>query len=214
MSCIHALPLSSLAMKQNTMCGAAYGVKQCQQGVRRRSIALDRIREPIADIIQAIMEYLPRILQQVERLADLIANYDSRPILLNDVMSWFAFDSMGEFMFNSDFGMMRSSTWHPAIVQQRGALAFLAPLSDMIWLVRLAFAFFPFVGKVRDWNHMVAFCDNAMHKRMQVSNNKCLKPIFIGSNYLCSQVPRRKTLQLGSLKNLRMQRPQKASRTG
>lgn len=83
-------------------------------------------------------------------------------------MSWFAFDSMGEFLFKKDFGMMESSAWHPAIVQQRRALALLAPLSDAIWLVRLAFAFFPFVGKVRDWNQMVSFCDSAMHERMQV----------------------------------------------
>ena len=125
-------------------------------------------RKPrLLTLLQAIAEYLPRIREQVERLADLIASHNSEPVLLNDVMSWFAFDSMGEFMFNSDFGMMRSSTWHPAIVQQRGALALLAPLSDAIWLVRLAFAFFPF-GKVRDWNQMVAFCDNAMNKRMQV----------------------------------------------
>ena len=112
------------------------------------------------------MEYLPRIRRQVERLADLIASHDWEPVLLNDVMSWFAFDSMGEFMFNSDSGMMSSSTWHPAIVQQRGALTLLAPLSDTIWLVRLAFAFFLFFGKVRDWNQMVSFCDKAMQKRI------------------------------------------------
>ena len=98
-------------------------------------------------------------------------------------MSWFAFDSMGEFMFNSDFGMMESSTWHPAIVQQRGALAFLAPLSDAIWLVRLAFAFFPFVGKVKDWNQMVAFCDNAMQKRVQVGHRKSPKDLQVPNGF-------------------------------
>ena len=91
---------------------------------------------------------------------------------------------MGEFMFNSDFGMMRSSTWHPAIVQQRGALALLAPLSDAIWLVRLAFAFFPFVGKVKDWNQMVSFCDNAMQKRIQVGDEDALAPISKASDCL------------------------------
>ena len=96
----------------------------------------------IAGFIQAIAEYLPRIRQQVERLADLIANYNSEPVLLNDIMSWFAFDSMGEFKSNSDFGMMKSSAWHPAIVQQRATLALLVSLSDAIWLVRLALAFF------------------------------------------------------------------------
>ena len=123
------------------------------------------------DISQAIAEYLPRIKKQVERLADIIAKHDCEPVLLNDVMAWFAFDSMGEFMFTSDFGMMKSNTWHPAIVQRKGALALLAPMSDAIWLVRLAFAFTPFFGKVRDWNRMVAFCDNAMQKRMQVNVN-------------------------------------------
>ena len=123
------------------------------------SVILYRTGTRIADNIQAIMEYLPRIIQQVERLAALIANHDSQPVLLNDVMSWFAFDFRGEFISSLDFGMMKSSAWHPAIVQQRGALALLAPLSDAIWLVRLAFAFIPFVGKVRDWNQMVAFCE-------------------------------------------------------
>ena len=137
------------------------------------------------------MEYLPRIRRQVERLADLIASHDCEPVLLNDVMSWFAFDSMGEFMFNSDFGMMSSSTWHPAIVQQRGALALLAPLSDAIWLVRLAFAFFPFFGKVRDWNQMVSFCDKAMQKRIQVGDKKTLEVFSKASDYLYRQMSRK-----------------------
>ncbi|KAL8996989.1 MAG: hypothetical protein Q9169_003640 [Polycauliona sp. 2 TL-2023] len=116
---------------------------------------------------KAIAQYYSRIQQQVQRLADLIANHQGAPVLLNDVMSWFAFDSMGEFMFKSDFGMMTSSTWHPAISNQRDALAMLAPLSDAIWLVRLAFDFLPFFGKVKKWNQMVEFCDAAMQKRMQ-----------------------------------------------
>ena len=124
------------------------------------------------------MEYQPRIRQQVERLADVIASHKSQPVLLNDVMSWFAFDSMGEFMFNSSFGMMESSDWHPAIVKQRGALAFLAPLNDAIWLARLAFAFFPFVGKVKDWNQMVAFCDQAMQTRIQVGNKNVAEKLM------------------------------------
>ena len=97
-------------------------------------------------------------------------------------MSWFAFDSMGEFMFNSDFGMMESSKWHPAIVQQRGALALLAPLSDAIWAVRLAFAFLPWFGKVKDWNQMVAFCDKAMEKRLHVGDAGSL---MLSTGHIC-----------------------------
>ncbi|KAL8951589.1 MAG: hypothetical protein Q9222_002444 [Ikaeria aurantiellina] len=110
---------------------------------------------------------MPRILRQVKRLTDLIAKYDGQPVLLNDVMSWFAFDTMGEFLFNSGFDMMHSNSWHPVIVQQRRALALLAPLNDVTWLVQFLFAFLPFVGYVRDWNRTVAFCDDAMQKRMK-----------------------------------------------
>ena len=129
-------------------------------------------------ISQAINDYVPRILRQVERCAELIAEHNGKPVLLNDVMSWFSFDSMGEFMFNSDFDMMKSSKWHPAIVQQRRALALLAPLNDAIWLVRLIFAFLPFMPYVRDWNQMVAFCDRAMQDRMKVDSIERLPPVL------------------------------------
>jgi tryprostatin B 6-hydroxylase len=101
-------------------------------------------------------------------LAECIASYGSSPVKVNDVMSWFSFDAMGEFAFGEDFGMMKSSKWHPAIERQQRALALLAPLNDTIWLVRVAFAFVPFLGKVKDWMQMVEFCDERMEKRMQV----------------------------------------------
>lgn len=124
----------------------------------------------------AINTYLPRIVQQVETLSQLIADADGKPVFVNDVMSWFSFDSMGEFMFNESFGMMRSSKWHPAIVQQRGALALLAPIGHAIWVVRLGFAFAPWFGKIRDWFKMVAFCDESMESRMKVIDGSSLLP--------------------------------------
>lgn len=133
-----------------------------------------RKQSPIHDLdcLQAIAEYLPRIQQQVNRLADLIAKHGSRPILLNDVMSWFAFDSMGEFIFDKDFGMMDTETWHQAIIQQRNALAFFGKFVDAVWLARLGFSFFPWFGGAREWLQMVKFCDEAMQKRMRVSSNE------------------------------------------
>lgn len=103
----------------------------------------------------------------------LIEKYDGRPVLVNDVMAWFAFDSMGEFMLNTDFDMMKSCTWHPAITQQRRALALLTPMTDAIWPMRLILAFFPFLA--RDWNQMVAFCDDAMQKRLEVGGSNMVK---------------------------------------
>ncbi|KAI4290014.1 MAG: hypothetical protein L6R35_000705 [Caloplaca aegaea] len=109
--------------------------------------------------------------EQLERLAKLIADHNSKPVLVNDVMSWFAFDSMGEFLFGSSFGMMDSNTWHPAIAQLKGGLGLLAPMNDAIWLVRLAIDLFPFLGNVKDWNKTLAFCDNAVRKRMKKPPN-------------------------------------------
>lgn len=73
---------------------------------------------------------------------------------------------MGDFAFGKDFGMMESSEWHPAVIRQQRALALLAPANGTIWLVRAAFSFVPFLGKVKDWMQMVTFCEDRMAKRM------------------------------------------------
>ncbi len=64
-------------------------------------------------------------------------------------MRWFAFNSMGEFAFNEDFGMMKSDKWHTAVTRQRSALELLSVFNSTIWIIRLAFAFAPFFGESR-----------------------------------------------------------------
>ena len=83
-------------------------------------------------------------------------------------MQWFAFDSMGEFAFNKDFGMLRTHRWHDVLIKQRGALALLGPLNAAVWSIRLAFAFLPFVSRVKDWMGMIHFCDRCIEERRQV----------------------------------------------
>jgi hypothetical protein len=118
---------------------------------------------------KAIMEYLPRILRQISTLEQLIAASDSKPVLVNDIMQWFAFDSMGEFAFNQNFGMMASGEWHKAITQQRSALSILGSCNPAMWSIRLAFAFLPFFSRVKDWNGMIIFCDSCMGKRLNMN---------------------------------------------
>ncbi|CAD6591505.1 MAG: hypothetical protein ASARMPRED_005466 [Alectoria sarmentosa] len=100
----------------------------------------DRRRTDNIPLRQAIKEYLPRILRQISTLEQLIATYGSQPVVVNDIMQWFAFDSMGEFAFNESYNMMKSGKQHSAITQQRSALALLGPLNAAIWIPRLAFA--------------------------------------------------------------------------
>lgn len=117
---------------------------------------------------EAIRDYLPRILRQISTLEQVIAGFGSQPVVVNDLMQRFAFDSMGEFAFNESFGMTISGKMHPAIAQQRSAISLLGPLSPAIWIPRLAFAFAPFYSRVKDWNGMVAFCDSRLEQRLHV----------------------------------------------
>jgi tryprostatin B 6-hydroxylase len=117
----------------------------------------------------AIRDYLPRILQQIGTLESIIASAsaDGQPVVPNDIMQWFAFDSMGEFASNEDFGMMKTKTWHRAIMQQRSALAILGSLNHAVWAIRLAFSFLARFWSVKDWMDMISFCDQCMERRLR-----------------------------------------------
>ncbi|KAI1135148.1 cytochrome P450 monooxygenase-like protein [Hypoxylon sp. FL0543] len=109
----------------------------------------------------------PRIAQQAESLYRCVKGYGDQPVDVDEVMSWFSFDAMGEVVFGEDFNLMDSKTMHPAILHRDRALALLGPISDAIWIARLAFSFIPFYGRVKDWFRMVAFCDERMRARME-----------------------------------------------
>lgn len=110
------------------------------------------------------------MLSKVHALEALIATAadESRPVLINEMMYWFAFDSMGEVAFSEDFGMLRNQRWHTLIWTFRSALALLGPFSPAIWIPRLAFDFTPGLWRIRSWFEMLEFCDWCMRKRMEV----------------------------------------------
>ncbi|KAK7746692.1 hypothetical protein SLS53_001879 [Cytospora paraplurivora] len=116
---------------------------------------------------KSISEYLPRILAQIDVLQETIARYGSSPVPINDVMMWFAFDSMGEFAFNQSFDMMKTGSWHSIIEQQRAGLSLLGPMSNAIWAIRLGFAFASFMRPVSDFVGMIDFCEKCINKRMK-----------------------------------------------
>ena len=91
-----------------------------------------------------------------------------KPVIINEVMYWFAFDSMGEFAFNQDFGMMRRQEWHFAVTLFRRALSIVGPFQSTIWLIKVGFTFLPWFWKIGDWFKMLAFCKLQMDNRMKV----------------------------------------------
>ncbi|KAJ5171192.1 uncharacterized protein N7500_003975 [Penicillium coprophilum] len=116
---------------------------------------------------KALSQYHRRVVEKVQTLKRLVALEQSRPVLINDLMYFFAFDSMGDFAFSEDFGMMRNKRWHSSIAMLRSALTLLGPFSPAIWIPRLGFAFIPTLWKVRHWFHMLEFCDQCMARRMK-----------------------------------------------
>ncbi|KAJ5937093.1 cytochrome P450 [Penicillium verhagenii] len=115
----------------------------------------------------AIRGYHERIIAKVNTLISLIQEQESQPVYLNDLMYWFSFDSMGDFAFSEDFGMMKSKQWHQVIWMFRYALALLGPFSPAIWVPRLAFAIIPGLWWAKWWFEMLSFCDRCMARRMK-----------------------------------------------
>ncbi|KAJ5372970.1 hypothetical protein N7517_004976 [Penicillium concentricum] len=116
---------------------------------------------------KALFQYHRRVVNKVRTLERLVALEDSHPVLINDLMYFFAFDSMGDFAFSEDFGMMKNKRWHSSIAMLRSALTLLGPFSPAIWIPRLGFAFIPTLWKVQHWFHMLEFCDQCMARRMK-----------------------------------------------
>jgi hypothetical protein len=110
----------------------------------------------------------PRIAEQAHALRRCIEEHEGHPVDLDEVMSLFSFDAMGEVVFGEDFDLMRTHTMLPVIRHRDRALALLGPIADAIWIACLAFAVVPFYGRVRDWFRMVAFCEERMSQRIKV----------------------------------------------
>jgi len=122
----------------------------------------------LTDTTAGLAEYSHRIIRLSDDLVQCIRDYVSKPVKVNDVMSWFSFDAMGEITFGEDFGMMANRKAKGELIHQRQALALLAPLNDASWIAHLGFSLFPFLEAVRGWWAAVHFCCGRMEKRMAV----------------------------------------------
>lgn len=111
----------------------------------------------------------------------MISEYGEKPVVVNDLLHWFAFDSMGDYGFGQDFGLMRERKWSRAATNLHSSLSVLGYLSPAIWVCILAFFFMPGLWKVKHWFQMIEFGDNCIEKRKNVRSDPCLSPVFRGS---------------------------------
>ncbi|KAI0110725.1 benzoate 4-monooxygenase cytochrome P450 [Nemania sp. FL0031] len=119
-----------------------------------------------------LAEYYSRFANQVEILVDLVSESSPNPIAINTLIYCFAFDSMGDFGFGRDFGMMKNKKLTDGAFYMRSALTLLGPFGPAIWIARLGFSFIPWLWKVGHWFKMLAFADACIDERLKRSLEK------------------------------------------
>ncbi|KAI1150576.1 cytochrome P450 monooxygenase-like protein [Nemania diffusa] len=123
---------------------------------------------------KAMNDYHPRILSLVRELSRCIGTigaFGTKPVDMDQVMSWYSWDVMGEVLFGEDFNLTKSKVTHPGIEHRDRALAMAGPLGDAIWIALLGFQIMPPVGRVNDWRHMIQFCEDHMLERLSRGGN-------------------------------------------
>lgn len=113
--------------------------------------------------------YYPRLQRQVEVLEHKIeeASVANKPVFVNDLVGFWAWDSMGEFAFNQDFGMLQSGEWHASVDMIRRATSLLGVMKSVIWLIRLGLFFVPNLGLIGGWNKAMEFCRQRVVDRIK-----------------------------------------------
>jgi hypothetical protein len=119
----------------------------------------------------------PRVAALSHSLAACIRSHGTKPVDVDEVISWFSFDVMGDILFGEDFNLLGSQKMEPAIKYRDGALALVGPISDATWLAHVAFLLVPFYSRVQDWYNMMMFCEDRLMARIEVSVQFGVTPI-------------------------------------
>lgn len=119
--------------------------------------------------ITAHAEYYKIFVDKINIFLEILKQHESEPLLINEFIYWYTFDCMGEFGYRIDFGMLRCQQSLEGYEHMRAAIRLLGPFSPAIWIIRLAFAFLPWVKPVRHWNKMLEFSDQCIDFCLKVN---------------------------------------------
>lgn len=110
-----------------------------------------------------------KIMRHIEMLDRCIeADVDrGQPTEAKDLMYWFGFDSMGDFVFNQSFSMLETKAWHHIVERAYRALELLGPFGPAPWLVHIGFQLLPRVDRLGDWHEMRGWCRRTMERRIE-----------------------------------------------
>lgn len=85
---------------------------------------------------------------------------------MRNLLLWFGFDIMGEFVFSKSFGMLETQKWHHIIVRLQRALSLLGPMTPLPWFVHIALDLALRVSVLKDWFDIIAWCQSQMKFRL------------------------------------------------
>ncbi|EHK18385.1 uncharacterized protein TRIVIDRAFT_47618 [Trichoderma virens Gv29-8] len=137
---------------------------------RNKSVHAARRREWNSGFTtKALSEHEAKILKYVDKLDQCIAEDAKLENVTNmrDLLLWFGFDIMGDFVFSKSFGMLENKQWHHIIVRLQRALSLLGPFSSVPWLIQIGFKLAPRVSVLKDWFDTVAWCQSQMRDRLE-----------------------------------------------
>ncbi|KAL6831928.1 cytochrome P450 [Trichoderma camerunense] len=130
--------------------------------IRRREWNAGFTTKALAEHEAKILKYVDKLDQCIEQDAKLQKVTNMRDLLL-----WFGFDIMGDFVFSKSFGMLENQQWHHIIVRLQRALSLLGPFSSVPWLIQVGFNLAPRVSVLKDWFDTVAWCQSQMRDRLE-----------------------------------------------
>ncbi|KAI1442274.1 cytochrome P450 [Annulohypoxylon stygium] len=85
---------------------------------------------------------------------------------MHDLLYWFAFDAMGDFVMSKPFGMLRDQNWHHIVTRLRRASSILGPLGPAPWLVRIGLKLGPSLSVLGDWRTTTEWCRKEVKDRL------------------------------------------------
>lgn len=122
---------------------------------------------------------MERVLKHIEVLDECIEAEAKahRVSHMKDLLYWFAFDAMGDFVLSKPFGMLQGQSWHHIVTRLQRASSILGPLSPAPWLVQIGLKLGPSVSVIRDWRKIAKWCRKEVRGRIADKSRRLEKDL-------------------------------------
>ncbi|KAI1436364.1 cytochrome P450 [Xylaria sp. CBS 124048] len=117
---------------------------------------------------QALGFHLKKVLEHIDVL-DKRIELDAkahRELEVKDLLYWFGFDAMGDFVMGKELGMLVNQENRHLVTRLRRASSLLGSLGPAPWLVQLGLKLAPSVSVIRDWHITAEWCKSEVKKRL------------------------------------------------